>query len=366
MQNEANPDRSAELWRATSFARASDYSVDLSDADRRTIVQAVRAIAPDRPVTSLTQDDFAFGPLSERLRRGFNDVRDGRGFVLIRGLPLDITLAEFEKVVWGVGAFFGHALSQNAQGEMMSSVVDATKEDATPRMYRSNQELRLHTDICGMLSLACWHKAQEGGASCIGSAATVHDEIKARAPELLEPLYRGFHYHRLGEEGVGEEPVTPFRVPVFAVRAGRVSCRYQRAGIVGGHKALGIELTKQEIAALDLFDQIASKPENRIAFYLERGEMIVINNYLVMHARTGFTNFPEPERKRLLVRLWLDAENFRDVPKEFNHFAGGNGVPKQDGKRATFDFKKLYAENPAATGGIAKLNVSDSELVRPK
>jgi hypothetical protein len=196
----------------------------------------------------------------------------------------------------------------------------------------------------------------------------VHDEIRRRAPHLLEPLYRGFHYHRLGEEGPDEAPVTPHRVPVFAQRGGsgdrgQISVRYLRSGIVGGHRAAGIELTPLELEAMDLFDAIARAPENRLAFHLERGDMVVLNNYTVMHARTGFTNFPEPERKRLLVRLWLDQAGFRDVPEEFKFFAT-NGVPPQAGKRATYDFKKLYADDPLATGGLPNLQLDDTAVAR--
>ena len=108
------------------------------------------------------------------------------------------------------------------------------------------------------------------------------------------------------------------------------------------------------VAAFNLFDEVARAPENRLSFFLERGEMLVLNNYTVMHARTEFRNFPEPERQRRLIRLWLDRPGFRDVPKEFNLFKT-NGVPPQPGKRATFDFRKLYAEDPVATGGMPKL-----------
>jgi hypothetical protein len=189
----------------------------------------------------------------------------------------------------------------------------------------------------------------------IVSGVTVHDEIRRRAPRLLEPLYRGYHYHRLGEEGPDEDPVTPYRTPVFALRNGQLSCRYQRSGIAAGHRALGVPLTGEDIEAFNLFDGIAKAPENRLSFHLERGEMIVINNYTVMHARTEFRNYPEPERQRRLVRLWLDREGFRDVPAEFRLFASANGVPPQPGRRASFDFRKLYADDPVATGGIPKL-----------
>jgi alpha-ketoglutarate-dependent taurine dioxygenase len=271
--------------------------------------------------------------LDSDLSRACAEVRSGKGLVVICGLPIGGTLQQFIDAVWEVGRHFGHALSQNAQGELIGHVIDATREDPTPRMYRSNLELRPHSDITAMISLACWEKAQSGGASVVVSGVTVHDEMRKRTPELLEPLYRGYHYHRLGEEAPDEEPATPYRVPVFAVLDGQLSCRYQRTGIAAGHRERGVPLTSEDIAAFNLFDEIAKAPENRLSFFLERGEMMVINNYTVMHART----------------------QFRDVPKEFNFFKS-NGVPPQSGKRATYDFKKLYAEDPVATGGMPKID----------
>jgi len=289
------------------------------------------------------------------LKAAYEEVRSGKGLVLLHGLPVDGTLEQFSAAVWEIGRHFGAALSQNAQGELIGHVIDATAEDPTPRMYRSNLELRPHNDITAMIALACWQKARAGGASVLVSGVTVHDEMQRRAPELLAPLYRGYHYHRLGEEGPDEEPTTPYRVPVFANCKGHLSVRYQRAGIAAGHRARGAPLTAEDIAAFNLFDDIAKAPENRLAFYLERGEMVVINNYTVMHARSQFENHPGPEHQRRLVRLWLDAPGFRDVPCEFNLFKS-NGVPPQDGKRASYDFRKLYAEDPVATGGVPRID----------
>jgi hypothetical protein len=307
-------------WTAGSFARPSDYSVDI-DSD---------------------------------LSNAYEQVKSGRGFAVVRGLPVDGTLDDFVEAVKEVGKHFGKQISQNAQGDLVGHVVDATKEDPTPRMYRSNLELRPHSDITAMISLACWHKAQSGGASVIVSGVTVHDELRKRAPKVLGPLYRGYHYHRLGEQAPDEEAATPYRVPVFSIRNAQLSCRYQRTGIAAGHRELGMPLTEEDIEAFNQFDAISKAPENRLSFFLERGDMIVINNYTVMHARTEFRNFPEPERQRRLVRLWLDRDGFRDVPREFNHFKT-NGVPKQEGATCTYDFKKLYVDDPVGTGGIPKV-----------
>jgi len=201
------PARAPAAWKRGSFASPSDYTLDLTARDRADLAAALDAADSAgrlTPAHALTKADFRFGELAQKLEAAYQDVRAGRGFVVLRGLPVDGSLDRFIAAVWGVGLHFGHALSQNPDGELIGHVIDASGEDATPRMYRSNFELRPHNDITAMISLACWHKSQSGGATAIVSAATVHDEIRRRAPHLLEPLYRGFHYHRLGEEGPGE------------------------------------------------------------------------------------------------------------------------------------------------------------------
>jgi alpha-ketoglutarate-dependent taurine dioxygenase len=335
-------------WTATSFESAADYTVTLTDAERRELLVAVHNIERRNrlvPATKLTHADFALHELGPRLARAFEQVRSGCGFVVLRGLPrADLGFDEFATVVWGLNTFFGYPLSQNAQGELLSEVVDASAVEATPRMYRSALELGLHTDVTGMLSLACWNSAKSGGETLLASGVTIHNEIARRAPHLLEVLYRGFHYHRLGEQAPHQEPVTPFRIPVFAVRNGQISVRSARAGFVAGHHELRIPFSEKEIEAIALFDEIAREPSNHVAFSLEAGDMVVINNYVVMHAREAFEDYPEPKRKRRLLRIWLDANNLRVVPAEFNQMGTQNGIPYQAGRSCSYDFQKLFRE----------------------
>jgi len=293
--------------------------------------------------------DFpALKDLSSDLRSDcYQEVRSGRGFVLLQGLPMDgMGLARFAAEISVIGIRFGTALSQNAEGELLGHVIDATREEATPRLFRSNLELRPHTDNTAMVLLACWHKAQMGGETSLTSALTVHEELRRKRPDLLELLYRGFYCHRRGEEAPGEAPVTPYRVPVFALVDGVLSCRYQRALITAGQRELGMPLSPREVEALDVFDEIATAPENQLTFTLERGDVLVVNNYTVLHARTGFVEHRDPTRRRHLLRLWLDAPAFRAVPPEFHLFAGANGVPPQPGRTCSYDFRKLFREGP--------------------
>ncbi len=318
-------------WTATSFASAADYTFTLSDAQRNEVLAALHNIERRGRLhfpTKLTASDFPLQELGPRLEQALEQVRFGCGFVVIKGLPrASLSFEKFAAAVWGLNSFFGFPLSQNAQGELLTEVIDASAIDPTSRRYRSALELGLHTDVTGMLSLACWNPARRGGETVLASGVTIHNEIARRAPHLLEVLYRGFHYHRLGEQGPHQEPVTPFRIPVFAVRNGQVSVRSARAGFMAGHHELHIPFSDKEIEAIDLFDEIAREPGNRLTFPLGAGDMVVINNYVVMHALEAFEDYDQPARKRRLLRMWLDAKSLRSVPAEFNQMGAQNGIP---------------------------------------
>jgi hypothetical protein len=248
-------------WTRESVGLPKRFSLALDAPARGELAAAAKRLSAAGRVDTVhttTRADFDLPALNRRIDRAVEDVKNGCGFALITGLPYEgLTKDEFTAATWIIGTRFGHALSQNAQGDLITEVIDATAADPTPRMYRSSLELRLHSDITAMIALACWQSAQSGGLSYLASAAAIHNEILARAPHLLEPLYNGFHYHRLGEEGPDEEPTTPYRTPVFALRAGQLSRRYQRAGIAAGHKGRGVPLTDLEMEALDLFDAVA-------------------------------------------------------------------------------------------------------------
>jgi SAM-dependent methyltransferase len=87
-------------------------------------------------------------------------------------------------------------------------------------------------------------------------------------------------------------------------------------------------LAPQQHELLDLIDAIAADPAFHLEMRLEPGEINYLKNNAVLHARTEFVDFDEPERKRHMVRLWLTAD-----------FADGEafvqqGIPKKAGVRS--------------------------------
>src|SRR3984893_11475531 len=96
------PPQIAEIEAALSAVR--ERGLDITDIRRA-----------DLPLPTL-------GPVLDRLR---TEVLDGRGFVLLRGMPVeDRPIAGRATAYWGVGTYFGSARSQNAKGHLLGHVYD--------------------------------------------------------------------------------------------------------------------------------------------------------------------------------------------------------------------------------------------------
>ena len=156
------------------------------------------------------------------------------------------------------------------------------------------------------------------------------------SPDLLAALYQGFHYHRFGEQGPGEAPITPYRVPHFSCLAGQVSLRYVRQYVELAADESGRPLTPEQIAALDTFDAIAARDDMKLEFALQAGEAVFVNNLTVMHARRAFEDGPRPSEKRHLLRLWLDVSDGRPKVPEINIYDEDGGIAGQAERASSY------------------------------
>lgn len=347
-------------WNAATFAGSQAFVRHVQPAEVADLTAACEAIeARGQGWNDTGRGDFPFQALAPVLRDALQELREGRGFVLLRGLPLNRWSKDRARLAaWGIGTWLGHHVSQTVQGTRLIDVSDTTGKEPSPRQYRTSQELRLHMDPASdIIGLACVQDAKAGGESVLTSAVAVHNALLATRPDLLELLYRGFHWHRFGEGRPQDGPFTRDLVPVFARREGRLSCRYVRTPIAAGHKEAGVPLSAAQIEALDCFDALASAPALRLSFRLQPGDLLLVNNLAVLHARTQFEDHPQIERRRHMVRLWLEAfEGFRPVPPVLNFFNGGRcGIPPQAGQEAHYDMGALYKER--SSGGVAKLGL---------
>jgi len=319
------------VWRGSDFAGKDAIAFDLT-ARQVTILEDATARVQGQDLQSIRREDFPLPGLAEDLARVRDTVLHGRGIALLRGFPAAAHDADFmTRLFWGLGTHLGKAVSQSLMGDRLGHVVDVSGENPHERGYRSRKALDFHTDSDNIVAMLCLQQAREGGESLFASALSVHNEILARDPELLDFLYRGFRYHWRGEEAPGEPPVTDYRVPVFSRCGEDVSCVFLRRHLELAADAEGPPLTERERQALDLLEDIAAREDVLLRFRLEPGEGYLINNYTVLHARTGFADGAAAGQRRHLLRLWLKVPEGRQLVEPVRRFYRDDGISPRTG-----------------------------------
>jgi hypothetical protein len=296
-------------------------------------IDELMARLDDKPFHRITRADFSHPALDPDLADLLHTIKTGPGLVIMRGFPVGkYDPEEMQSVYWGVGTHFGVGCSQSADGDYLGHVTNVEKAS---RGYTTSRELHPHTDSAEIVGLLCVRGAREGGMSIYASSLKVHEIIAREHPEYLAVLERGFRCDRRGEEASDDDPVTPYRVPVFSEVDGVLTTRFVRGVIDRGAEALSVPLTALETEALACFEEVAQRDEVRFEVTLRPGEASFINNYETLHARTGFIDHDDPAKKRLLYRLWLEGRPPRPMKKEvhlYQNRSGMMGVDPQPGR----------------------------------
>ena len=327
-------------WKVADFTTPADYTIELGATHLRDIERAIRQIkAAGLGLDDLQREHFEVQSLRPVIGEIQRQIEDGRGYVALRRLPVeDYSKDEIGMIFWAIGTHLGRGLSQSVLGDRLGHVKDFSREDPLARAYRNKQELSPHTDSCDLVGLACLCNAESGGVSRLTSALTVHNVMLEEYPEALERLYRGYVFHRRGEEKPGDLPHTPYRVPVYSNTEGKVSARYVRTYVEAGEASAGRPMGEAELAVLDRFEEITKRPELMLEFTLLPGEIYFINNYTILHARTAFDDGDaEEDQRRHLLRLWLEVPDMRPVHQ---HIRSG-GIEAVPGRRPSYDWSKL-------------------------
>ncbi len=99
-------------WRASDLAANDDWVYELSDAETAELLEAVAEIERrGLDILEMGREDFVTPRLDAALAALYDELLDGRGFVVVRGLPIeDLTKAQSAAAFWGIGTRFGRAL----------------------------------------------------------------------------------------------------------------------------------------------------------------------------------------------------------------------------------------------------------------
>jgi hypothetical protein len=301
------------------MAKTDDWIYRVRDTDIAELEDAVAKVrARGIPLHKIRQADFPLPTLAPALARIREDVVDGRGVNVLRGLPVDRWSREESAIAyWGIGTHIGEAVTQNAFGHVLGHVKDVgvSADDVTTRGYRSRDALLYHNDVGGeIIGLMCLRPSKSGGLSSVVSAAAIFNAMLERRPDLLTELMNPMYHDRRGEIPPGLEPYYP--LPVFSRHEGHLIVCFVRRFIESAQRFAELpRLTQAQLDALDLVSELAASPEFSLDIAFDAGDIQLVNNLTTMHSRTAFEDYAEPERKRHLLRLWLAVPGGWPLPK---------------------------------------------------
>jgi len=325
----------ASVWYGPEMSKRTDWIYQLTSDDLAEIDKATAALlARDADIATITKAEFALPTLGPKLADISNNVMTGRGFALIRGLPVDQwSIRQSATAYFGIGSHFGNARSQNGKGHVLGHVRDLGRDavnDPTARIYQTTERQTFHTDSCDIVALLCLKTSKSGGASSLVSSMTIYNEMLKRRPDLLQLLFEPMGTDRRGEVPEGQNPWHD--IPVFSWHAGHLSALYARRYIESARRFPEVkELTPAQREALDLFDDLANDPSINMQMSFQPGDMQWVHNHTLLHDRTSFEDWPEPEKKRHLLRLWLAVPGARPLPAVYAQRFGSVEIGNRGG-----------------------------------
>jgi len=299
--------------------------------DLETAAQHFQGLGID--VGEITKETFPLTTFLKHIDGLRKTLLKGTGVEVLRGLPIANYSQVFIATIFcGLGSHLGSARSQNSNGHILGHVRDigADANDPNSRIYQTCDRQTFHTDSADVVGLICIREAKEGGRSLLVSAESIYNRMKEEHPNLLEKLFDPIATDRRGEIPEGAKPF--MEIPVLSWNEGYLTVFYQRQYIDSAQRFEGaMRLTSEHIEALDMFDSLANNPDLCFGMQLEPGDMQFVYNHSQLHDRTGFLDWPDPTKRRHLMRLWLSMKGDRPLPNCYKERYGSIEIGNRGG-----------------------------------
>ncbi|MCY1076421.1 TauD/TfdA family dioxygenase [Archangium lansingense] len=307
------PIHSAAAWEGASLRNSTQWIHVLTPGEReelRRTLHRLRGLEREE----ITRGTHALPELRPTLSRLREEIHRGRGFVLVRGVPIEgHTVDEVAKLYWLLGLHFGAPVPQNGQGETLCHIRDtgADPKKPTTRLYTTRAEQDFHTDGADIIGLLCLKPARQGGVSQLVSSVRVFNELLRKRPDLMHLLFEDWYWHLHGSEPEGTPPF--FQYPICRYDGVHLSTFFISWWIRRAQELPGVPPpTPEQVEVLKLYEETANDPALVLGMDFQPGDIQFLKNSVILHKRTEYQDWEEPERKRHLLRLWLSAQDFED------------------------------------------------------
>ena len=317
---------SAAAWRGDVLSKTDSWIYMLSDRQIAELeMLGTRFVESDPDLRFVQKEEYPLVECADAIKSWGHDVDRGRGFVLVRGLRTHLYSDALSAAIYYIlGLYMGDPIRQNEKGDLIDSIYatsNKTMDDPTAKSSKVRGELVFHSDSSDIVSLMCLRPAKSGGASCLVSGAEIYNEILRRRPDLAPLLFERYHWDWRRQDKYA--PADTYTSALVDLTDGAFSMYAGSLYILTAQDYPGVpQLRPEQLELLKLFDEITYEPGMAIEMDFRPGDIQWLSNYAALHARTTFYDFPEPQRRRHLLRLWLSRDAGRPVVENF----GKNGV----------------------------------------
>ena len=296
------------VWDKTLTNKKQKFVADLNPG---TVAELIKR---RNELDNLNENDLLL--LKNEILEFKKKILDGFGLFIINGACLkDFSLKEKISIYTLVAKILGELIIQNIKQEKIVEIKDVGKSMQTGGRYHETKEGGSHhtdspqwEDVPDYLGLFCVHNAKKGGTNLFLSAYTIHNRILKGRKDLLNILYEKFHFDKRGEFKEGESS-TVFE-PIFKFKDGKLYFRYLRNYIDAGHDIQNQPLSESQKEALTYLDNFMLEEDMIMSYDLKPDDMVFSDNHWIVHGRTAFEDYDDPNLKRLMLRTWIKDKTY--------------------------------------------------------
>lgn len=316
-----SPISGPSAWRGDELAASTEWIYLLSDAERSELeTLGHRFVADDPDLRRVSAADYPFQACVALNDECARQMDSGRGFVLVRGLRTEEYGDPLAAAIFFImGLHLGQPIGQNQMGDLLDHVVatsNKTMADPGALPSRVRDRLPFHSDSSDVVALMCLRGARAGGASSLVSGTTIYNEVLRRRPDLAPLLFEPFHWDWRRQDP--DSPQLTYTSPIISYVDGIFSAYAGNSMVFSAQEYPGVpRLTDAQAEVLNLWDEISQEPGLAIDMDFQPGDVQWLLNYAALHSRTSYDDYPEPNRRRHLLRLWLKRDVGRPLVAKF-------------------------------------------------
>ena len=314
-------------WKTSDVSTDRTWEYVLSSDQRGELVDAARAaVGSGFTIGTLEAKSFPLPCLATLIDQWARDLAFGRGFVLIHGFPIEhLSEEEVQLAYVGLGVHLGVPVGQNSNADLITHIRDDRMEQTgrIRRLYRTRDRQDFHSDAADIIGLLCMHEAKLGGESKIVSSPAVYAEMMRLRPDLVDELRAPLQWDRQDDHKEGQQPWFTL-APIFE-HNGEPRIFYVGWYIRNAQRHADVpRLTERQLEAMELLESITNDPAFHLEMSFQPGDIQLLNNGRILHAREAYDDWEDLDKRRHLLRLWLAAHTFTSLEESLRTGIGSS------------------------------------------